>query len=229
MYRLFTLIALSLIISCSPVKKYSDLPEVKKWEENITRFEQADRVEKYPEDAILFMGSSSIVLWKTLASDMSPFPVIQRGFGGSKLSDLVVYTERIVSPHPCQAIVIFVANDITGNKNDKTPQEVASLFRSVLKTIRKSHPDTPVFWIEVTPTSSRWKVWPQIQEATNLIREICESRKNTWSIRTDFTFLNEQGTPRDELFVADKLHLNAKGYAVWTDIIKKELTASLKK
>ncbi len=229
MYKLVALLTLSLIISCSPVNKYRDLPDVKKWEVNIEKFEQADRVEKYPEDAILFMGSSSIVLWKTLATDMSPFPVIQRGFGGSRLSDLVVYADRIVSPHPCQAIVIFVANDISGSKLDKTPKDVAFLFRSLLRIIRKSHPDTPVFWIEVTPTSSRWKVWPQIQESTRLIREICDSRKNTYSIKTDFAFLNESGTPRDELFVADKLHLNAKGYEVWNEIIKKELIARLKK
>ena len=229
MYKLFKIILLLLLVSCSPLRKYQDLPEVKAWEKEIAKFEEYDRTEVYPDDAILFAGSSSIKLWSTLAEDMAPYPVIQRGFGGSRLSDLAVYAERIFKPHRCRAIVIFVANDISGTDRDKSPDEVAFLFKSVLKTIRKSHPDTPVFWIEVTPTSSRWKVWSEIQRSTVLIRKVCNAQKNTYSIRTDFAFLNEDGKPRDELFVEDKLHLNAQGYSIWNNIIKKELNRVLEK
>jgi hypothetical protein len=212
-----------LIISCSPVRKYESLPEVLAWENDIRKFEQLDKNESYPGNSILFMGSSSIRLWSTLERDMAPYPVIQRGFGGSKLSDFVVYTSRIVNPHPCDAIVIFIANDITGGDKDKSPEEVAGLFSYVLKTIRKTHPETPVFWIAVTPCSSRWQVWPQIKEAGSLIENICKKQENTYYIKTDFAFLNDSGTPKDELFVSDKLHLNEKGYALWTEIIKKEI------
>ena len=147
----------------------------------------------------------------------------KEGFGGSKLSDLAVYAKRIFDPHPCSAIVMFVANDITGSDQDKTPQEVAALFRNILKTIRKTHPETPVFWIQVTPTALRWKVWPVIQKANALIKDICEDQKNTYFIKTDFGFLSESGKPIDELFRDDRLHLTDKGYAVWTTIIRKEL------
>lgn len=223
--RRFLLLLLSyVILSCSPVRKYQTLPEVQAWEKDIQQFEQLDKSEKYSENAILFAGSSSIRLWTTLEKDMAPYPVIQRGFGGSKLSDMAVYAERIFDPHPCKAIVIFIANDITGGNQDKTPQKVAELFRYVLKTIRKTHPETPVFWIAVTPTPSRWKVWPEILKANNFIKEICETQKNTYFIRTDFAFLDESGQPKDELFRDDKLHLTEKGYAVWTGVIKKEIS-----
>lgn len=125
MYRHFQVILLLLLVSCSPLRKYQDLPEVKAWETEIVKFEVSDRKETYPNDAILFAGSSSIKLWSTLAEDMSPYPVIQRGFGGSRLSDLAVYAERIFKPHPCRAIVLFVANDISGSDRDKSPDEVA--------------------------------------------------------------------------------------------------------
>ncbi|MBK7132751.1 MAG: hypothetical protein IPH69_08005 [Bacteroidales bacterium] len=218
------LLAFSILaISCSPVRKYQTLPSVLAWEKDIQKFEELDKSETYSPEAVLFAGSSSIRLWSTLPTDMAPYPVIQRGFGGSRLSDVAVYAERIFEPHPCKAIVLFIANDIAGTDLDKSPEEVAKLFKSVLKTIRKSHPETPVFWIEVTPCSSRWKVWPEIQKATTLIREICVNQKNTYSIRTDFAFLNSEGKPKDELFIKDLLHLNPDGYAVWTDIIKKEL------
>jgi hypothetical protein len=211
------------VLSCSPVRKYQNLPEVKAWDKDIQQFEQLDKSESYPENAILFAGSSSIRLWTTLEKDMAPYPVIQRGFGGSKLSDMVVYASRIFDPHPCSAIVIFIANDITGSNNDKSPEEVAALFRNVVKTIRKTHPVTPVFWIAVTPTELRWKVWPQIQKANNLIQKICEKGDNTYFIKTDFAFLDKSGQPLGEYFRSDKLHLNEKGYVVWNEIIKKEI------
>jgi hypothetical protein len=217
-----------VLLSCSPVKKYQDLPEVRSWDKDIQKFEQLDRNEKYPADAILFAGSSSIRLWSTLEKDMSPYHIIQRGYGGAKLSDFAVFADRIITPHMCKAIVIFIANDIMGTAQDKTPKEVSALFRNVLKTIRKSHPSTPVFWIAVTPTPLRWKVWPEIQKANAMIRNICDNKKNTYFVKTDFAFLNENRVPKDELFRDDKLHLTEKGYAVWTDIIKKELNDKLK-
>jgi lysophospholipase L1-like esterase len=93
----------------------------------------------------------------------------------------------------------------------------------VKKTFRKSNPGAPVFWIAITPSSSRWKAWPEISQANELIRESCDKQKNTYYISTEKSFLNEKGEPKDELFLNDKLHLNKDGYAVWTSIIKKEL------
>jgi len=226
--RRFLLLLISIsLLSCSPISKYQNLPEVKIWEKDIQKFEQLDRSEIYPEDAILFAGSSSIRFWTSLEKDMAPYHIIQRGYGGAKLSDFAVYAGRIFNPHPCKAIVLFIANDITGTELDKTPKEVAALFRNVLKTIRKKHSSTPVFWIAVTPTASRWKVWPEIQKANSLINDVCDKQRNTYFIKTDYAFLNENGLPKDELFRDDKLHLTEKGYQVWTEIIKKEINSVL--
>ena len=228
MRRVIFLLISFVLITCSPVKKYRDLPEVMSWDNDIRKFEQLDKIEKYPGDAILFAGSSSIRLWTNPEKDMEPYHIIQRGYGGAKLSDFAVYAGRILDPHPCGAIVLFVANDITGTEEDKTPQEVSSLFRNILKTIRAEHPVTPVFWIEITPTESRWKVWPRIQESNALIKNVCEKNKNTYFISTSYAFLNERGLPKEELFRDDKLHLSDRGYAVWTEIIRKELDKILK-
>ncbi|MBW6501155.1 MAG: hypothetical protein K0B05_07150 [Bacteroidales bacterium] len=223
MLRNIFLLILLLTLSCSPLKMYQDLPEVKAWESDITEFEKLDVAKSYPLNAVLFAGSSSIRLWTTLPEDMKPFNVIQRGYGGAKLSDFAVYADRIINPHKCSAIVLFIANDITGGSQDKTPEEVARLFSIVLKTIRKKHPATPVFWIGITPTPARWVVWQDINMANNLIKHICETSRNTYYIRTDHLFRDAEGKPRQELFVADKLHLNEEGYKIWTGIIKNEL------
>ena len=228
--RRYIIILISfLLFSCSPVTKYRHLPEVLSWENDIENFEKLDKSEKYQEDAILFAGSSSIRLWTSLEKDLAPYHIIQRGYGGARLSDFAVYAHRIFDPHPCKAIVLFVANDITGSDQDKNPEEVASLFRYVLKTIRKSHPGTPVFWIEITPTASRWKVWPEIQKANALIKRVCDNGENTYFITTSYAFLNDKGLPKNELFRDDQLHLTEKGYAVWTGIIRKELDTVLNK
>ena len=223
MLRTLILLILLQFIACSPIKKYQSLPEVQAWESEIREFEQLDKTETYSDDAIIFAGSSSIRLWTTLEKDMAPYPVIQRGYGGARLSDYAVYADRIFDPHPCKAIVIFIANDITGSDNDKNPEEIGRLFRFMLSTIRKKHPDVPVFWIAITPTGSRWAVWPRIKEANMAMKKICSEEKNTYFITTDYAFLNEKGLPDDELFVSDKLHLSKKGYAVWSEIIKKEI------
>lgn len=228
MLRSLVILLSVLVVSCSPYRKYESIPEVKAWEDEIAGFEELDRSESYPENSILFTGSSSIRMWKTLAEDMAPYPVIQRGFGGSKLQDFMVYTKRIVSPHPCSAIVIFIANDITGGQNDRRPEEVGSMFTYMLRTIRKSHPETPVFWISITPTTSRWKAWPQIQKASENIREICERNRNTYFIQTDTAFIGNDGKPKDQYFVSDLLHLNPEGYRVWTRIIKSEIKKTVR-
>jgi len=227
MVRNFLLIALLLIVSCAPLNKYRELPEVKAWESDIEKFEQLDISKSYPSDAILFAGSSSIRLWSTIGKDMLPYNVIQRGYGGAKLSDFVVYADRIIYPHPCQAIVIFIANDIAGNDNDKSPLEVSQLFKKVLYIIHRKFSDTPVFWISVTPTPARWKVWPEIKEANEMIKEICGNHRNTYFIETEKFYLNSSGLPRNQLFVADRLHLNADGYAIWAEIIKNDLNKVL--
>jgi len=227
MRRNIILLYFLFIISCAPLSKYRDLPEVKAWESEIEKFEQLDITKSYPSDAIMFAGSSSIRMWSTIGKDMLPYNVIQRGYGGAKLSDFAVYADRIIYPHPCQAIVIFIANDISGNDNDKSPLEVSQLFKKTLYIIRRKFADTPVFWISITPTPARWHVWPEIKEANGMIREICESHRNTYYIDTGKYFTNPSGLPRSELFVEDKLHLNPEGYAIWTGIIKNELNEVL--
>lgn len=216
------------IVSCSPLKKYVDLPEVKKWEAEILKFEALDSIESYPDNSVIFAGSSSIRLWENIHEDMLPYSVIQRGYGGAKLSDFAVYADRILYPHKNEAIVIFIANDISGNKSDKSPEEILRLFKNVVKTLRKKYPDSAVFWVSITPTESRWEQWPKIREANHLIMNYCRKTKNLHYIDTESFFLNEEAYPKAELFRADRLHLNSEGYKLWTEIIKAELNKVLK-
>jgi lysophospholipase L1-like esterase len=210
-----------------PLLKYR-AKAIEKWEAEIKKLEALDNQQEKAESPILFIGSSSIRMWKDLAADMQPWRVLNRGFGGAKFTDLAVFVDRLVSPHHCKAIVIFVANDIVGKPEDRTPEEVAELFKYIVGRIRKTHPDQPVFLIAVTPTPSRFQAWPQIQLANAQLEEVCRHEANLHFIATEKQYLDDQGQPIEKYFIDDKLHQNREGYVLWGSIIKRKLEEVLK-
>ena len=199
-----------------------------KWEKEIQGLEAKDKTEKDPENAILFVGSSSVRLWKNIAKDMQPYPVIQRGYGGSSYADIVFYIERLVKPHNFRALALFAANDITGGEKDRTPEEATAIVKEIIHKVRSFEPKKPIFIIQVTPTPSRWKVWGEAQKFNALLKKMCEKGKNTYFIETTAPYLNAEGKPREELFIQDKLHQNQSGYDIWALLIKKRLDEVLK-
>ena len=216
----------SLALGGDVADKYAAAAKAK-WEGAIQNFELLDKKGDYAADSILFMGSSSIRLWSTLGRDMAPIPVIQRGYGGAKFSDLAVFAERIVHPHEFRAVVIFVANDIVGKKGDISPEEVVLLYEDVVATVRAKNAKAPVFLIAITPTMSRWKAWPQIKKTNAALKAACEAAGEVHFIATEAEFLDAKGEPKAGLFRDDRLHLNAEGYALWTKIVRARLETVL--
>ena len=225
-YRLLFATAIFSLFLCSCSIRHKYVKEAHKWENDIERFDSLDKSEQYSKDAILFTGSSSIKLWSTIREDMNPYPVIQRGFGGSKFSDLACYIDRIVYPHNFKALVIFEANDITGSAADKSPKEVEQLFRYIVKVVRKKYPEKPIFVVEITPTQSRWKVWPTIRQLNTLLEKASKELPHVYYIPTASHYLN-QGEPRPELFRNDKLHMNREGYIIWGKLIRETIAEKL--
>jgi lysophospholipase L1-like esterase len=202
------------------VSFYSFAQSSANWEPDIQVFEQQDSVGGYNQGGIMFIGSSSIKLWKTLAADMAPHSVIQHGFGGSSLPDVIQYAERIIGKHKPCAFVLFVANDIKGAANDKSPDQVASLHEDLVSIIRSQHAHTQVFILAITPTGSRWQAWPRIQSANKAIADMTLRQRNVTLIPTEHLFLGVDGMPDPALFVADKLHLSPAGYTRWTSVLR---------
>ncbi len=202
-------------------------PGPERWESAIRALEALDKKETHSSDSILFIGSSSVRRWQTIAEDMAPFPAIRRGYGGAKYSDLRVYAKRLTHPHSARAIAIFVGNDVSGRATDRTAEAVAVDVRSIIRDIRGKFPETPIFFVAITPTASRWKVWRKTQAVNAALAEICSDHDHVHWIGTASHYLNEQGEPRKELFIGDQLHLNEVGYDLWAMIIKSRLNAIL--
>lgn len=202
----------------------ADAPEVAKFEPDIRAFEEADRRTPPPENAILFLGSSSIRLWDTIEQDLDMKPIVRRGYGGARYRDLCHYASRLVAAQKPRAIVVFAANDI-GDDAEPPPERVLIDVRATLGQIRKIHPTTPVFFVAVTPTPARWKSWPLIQQLNAGIEALCRAEADTAFVPTAERFLDPAtGRPRAELFQDDRLHLSPEGYAVWAELISAAVT-----
>jgi len=221
------LVFLLSILSCSPLIKYSQ--SNRQFEEEVSLLESLDLVEKAGEKELLFIGSSSIRLWDNIQVDMYPYSSVKRGYGGAHFYDFIHFSERLVKNHSPKAILIFVANDITGSNNftnlvgDLSPNEVKKLFRYNYKLIRSIHKLIPIFLIETTPTPKRWKVWNKILKANKKLEGFCEQEPNLYFISTRDKFIGADGLPIQSLFLSDELHLNVDGYKLWSSVIKSKL------
>jgi hypothetical protein len=216
-------LTLALVISCKPVEKLILAEENLRWEADIQVIDSLNDVEYSDENTLLVTGSSSVRLWDSIHTDLAPYQVIQRGYGGAKLSDYNLYADRIIKPHQFKAIVIFVANDIHGGDDDRTPREMFQLYQTLVERIRSRNQDTPVFWIETTPTPSRWDVNPRARKANKLIREWSGESEDLHFISTFDAYMTPELLPDSSFFREDMLHLNQKGYKQWAEIILSSL------
>ena len=195
-------------------RKTRDYP----FEQAIQKFERQDRKNPPPENAILFVGSSSIVKWKTLAEDMAPLKIINRGFGGSQATQAIHFFERVVKPYNPRAIVFYEGdNDIAVGKS---PVDVFMHFKEFARQVKKYMPGTPLYILAIKPSIARQAVWPRMQQTNRLIESFCAATDSLYYVDITKVMLDVKGKIRADIFSADMLHMNAKGYTGWKEIIK---------
>lgn len=198
-----------------------------KWKKDIAQLTAKNKTDG-SADAILFLGSSSVRRWESIAQDIAPFKPVRRGFGGSRYCDVAIYAPTLVKDLEYRACVIFVGNDVTGSKEDKSAQEVARLAKSVIASVRHQRSSIPVLLVSVTPTPSRFKVWGEIQKVNAELRKLGDEVENVDFLDTSSEYLTTDGQPRPELFVKDQLHQNEVGYKIWSKLIVGKLSEMLK-
>ena len=182
-------------------------------ENEIRAFETADRALMPAPGGIVFTGSSSIRLWRSLGSDFAGLPVLNRGFGGSTLPEVNHYFSRVVVPYRPRTIVLYAGdNDIAIGR---TPQQVASDYRTFVRLVRDSLRDARIVFVGIKPSPSRWRMVEQQREANRLIREIVATDPLQSFVDVFAPMLGANGRPRPEFFIADSLHMTPAGYVVW--------------
>jgi lysophospholipase L1-like esterase len=207
-----------LLLALSAALVYAKDPDPKRWESAIKDFAEADAKAMPPAKANLFVGSSSIAGWRSLAADFPEAEVINRGFGGSHFSDLNHYVKELVLKYqPAQIFVYEGDNDINAGK---TPARVAEDFATFVKVVHKALPKTKITFISIKPSKSRWKLWPKMREANEQIKRSCKGHDWLRVVDVGSAMLNERGEPKDEIFVEDGLHMNKAGYKIWAEQIR---------
>jgi len=190
------------------------------FESAIVAFEEMDAAEFPPAGAIVFVGSSSIRFWDTLAEDMAPLPTVRRGFGGAHMSHVIHNARRIVTPYVPRAVVVFVGgNDIGSGKSVET---VVGDFETFLEIMREELPEADVWLLSMKPSKLRWSQWPAMADVSRALEEFADSHPRVRFVETGRSLLGPDGTP-DDVYIIDGLHLNAEGYRRWTEILKPQL------
>jgi lysophospholipase L1-like esterase len=196
-------------------------PDPLRFQPEIDAFAAADAANTLPERPLLFVGSSSIRNWSTESS----FPgcrTLNRGFGGAHISDVQHYYRETVATYRPRAIVFYAGdNDIASGKE---PTRVVDDFKVFVATVRRDFPDAPIFFLAIKPSGSRWRLWDAMNRANALIRTWAESQPHLEFVDVASRIIGDEGMPREDLFVDDRLHLNASGYALWSSILGPHLS-----
>lgn len=199
----------------------AESPPVNQFEKEIAAYEAADKNNPPPQGAIVFTGASGIRLWKTLAQDFPGLTVINRGFGGSQLSDSVLFAERIVIPYHPKAVVIQAGgNDINAGK---TPEQVLADVQAWVTKVRAALPEVRLIYLGQEPSPARWAQSEKQQQANQLVRDYIGKGKNMAFVDIWAPCLGADGEPRPELYVADKLHPSAEQYQIRARLIRPAL------
>lgn len=188
------------------------------FESEIVMFEREDSIYGYKSDFILFTGSSSIRLWKNLEEDMKGLNVLNRGFGGAKLTDLNDYWDRILAQHKPKMVVLYCGeNDIW---DGYAVDDAFRHFKNFQKRYRARLKGVPLIYIAMKPSPNRWEKWSDFQKTDKKIKRAIRLKSKQKFVDMSVTMLLEDGTPRPDIFISDELHMNQKGYEGWKEVLR---------
>jgi lysophospholipase L1-like esterase len=201
-------------------------PDPKRFAAEIKAFDDWDRKNAAPAHGILFAGSSTIRMWPT-GERFPNLPVINRGFGGSDISDVNFYIQETVLKYAPDVIVFYAGdNDIN---NGKAPERVLTDYRTFVTRVFAAKRDATIVFIAIKPSLARWKLWPVMQDANARVKTYSEGYSKSQPGKLMFVdmapqMLGADGTPKKELFVGDGLHMTPAGYDIWTAALRPLLT-----
>ena len=170
-----------------------------------------DSKNSFPKDGNLFVGSSSIRFWPT-AQAFPGKPIVNRGFGGSELSDVIHFYEQLIEPYSPSRIFLYGGDNDIGN--GKPADQVFEDYLQFVAMLRTDLPDSELVFISIKPSKARWELWPEMVEANRLVREYAMKHDNLEYADLATPLLDSEGKPKD-VYVEDGLHLNEEGYRLW--------------
>ncbi|MEY3194196.1 MAG: hypothetical protein RIQ78_293 [Bacteroidota bacterium] len=181
----------------------------------IQAFQRLDSITPPPPGQVLFVGSSSFRLWHDVQTYFPETPILNRGFGGSCLTDLIYYEKQIIKPYAPRKILIYCGENDLADSDTTDAHDILMRFSTLFELIRADFPHTPLAYVSIKPSPSRRRLMPKMIQANALIQEYLHEKPNTNYVDIFHPMLNENGEPRQELFLDDQLHMTRAGYDIW--------------
>ncbi len=190
---------------------------------DIQRFKASDSAAFPASGQILFIGSSSFTMWQDVNDYFPGYHILNRGFGGSRLLDLIRYRYEIIFPYAPRQIVMYCGENDFVAPDDPPVSEVVNRFETLYRFIRGKYPTTPFLYISMKPSPSRQRFLGQYREANSRIQAFLQKQPHAQYADTFSAMLNKDGSIMTDIFISDNLHLNKKGYTLWQKILKPAL------
>ncbi len=191
----------------------------------IRAFTTQDSLQPPPQNAVLFVGSSSFRLWPHINKAFPGYTIINRGFGGSSIPDVIRYADQIIFPYNPKQVVIYCGeNDIASDTVDS--KEVSERFKTLFNMIRERLPQAQIVFVSMKPSPSREKYLPVVKQANQIIKNFLWQQPNTIYVDVYSRMIDANGKPRPELFVEDRLHMTKEGYQIWQTTLRPYLMRS---
>jgi lysophospholipase L1-like esterase len=199
--------------------KNADAQPNKPFYNDIQNFKKQDSIDPPPQHAVLFVGSSSFTKWKDAQDYFPGTKIINRGFGGSSLPDVIRYAGDIIFPYNPKQVVIYCGDNDFVMSDTVTADVVISRVKKLFQLIRNKLPDANIAYVSIKPSPSRLRFMPKVEAANKAIKDFLALQKNTAFVDVYPLMLGEDGRPIPSIFLGDSLHMNAKGYAIWKKAI----------
>ena len=183
------------------------------WDE-IKAFKAQDSIQEPKGGMILFIGSSSFRLWKTVQEDFNNETILNRAFGGATLLDVINYQNEVALKYKPKKIFIYCGENDIASSEKVDGKEVLKRFKTLYKSLRNQFPETPIVFVSIKPSPSRWEMKDRMMAANALISEYLSDKKNGTFVSVWDEML-ENGLPNKNIFLEDNLHMNKEGYAIW--------------
>lgn len=209
-----------LTVALLLVSGFSKVVAQPAFQNEIQAFKKQDSISPPPKNAILFTGSSSFRKWTDVQSYFPAYTIINRGFGGSVLPDVIRYANDIIIPYHPKQVLIYCGDNDLASSDSITPQIVADRFKQLFYVTRNALPKTRVSFVSIKPSPRRERLMPKMKQANSLIKSFLAKQKNTSYIDVFNPMLLPNGKPKPDLFLEDKLHMNEKGYVIWQKAIQ---------
>ena len=223
MKKIFFASAAIFIFLFSTTKAFSQEPFP--FFNELQKFKQKDSISFPAPNQVLFIGSSSFTMWKDVQDYFPKSKIINRGFGGSSLPDLIRYRYDIIFPYAPKQIVMYCGENDFSSSNPPSVETVFQRFKTLMRYIRNKYPKTTFVYVSMKPSPSRRQLVGMYKQANSLIREELKKDKHAKFVDVFTLMHNQDGSIRGDIFLKDSLHMNAKGYEIW----KKALTPYIKK